>query len=214
MAFIVLGAVTQAPAHATAFHQYSVAYESSNSGHYTGAQTYRIDPVFQLSTGSTCTTPYTAPVVYTPLWVNTTQSSTWFEIGTAHQCNGYRYWYAGYGLNGIRYSLWAHPFANSYYETYTIQRRSTIFWDMKLSGTTEATVDWNSSIYGSSDQVGLESYDAGATAPKHTYQSLKFSINDGVLQSWAGFDSRIVQSPMCGGWDYSYQWRAAENATC
>lgn len=91
------------------------------------------------------------------------------------------------------------PFANSHYETYTIQRRSTIFWDMRVSGVTYATVDWNASILGASDRVGLESYDANAAVPNHTYQSLRFALNDGALQPWAGFDTRGADPSMCGG---------------
>lgn len=196
------------------FHRYSVAFEQSNTGHYTANQTYRLDPVFTISPGTNCTSPYSGPVVYTPLWVVTTQAGTWFEVGTGHQCNSSRYWYAGYGFNGNWYSLWTRAFANSYYLTYTIQRRSTKYWDMRVNGVTYATVDWNGSIYGSSSQVGLESYDSGAVAPMHTYRDLKFSVNDGALQAWAGFDKKSVDAAMCGGWDYAYQWRAAENATC
>ncbi len=46
------------------------------------------------------------------------------------------------------------------------------------------------------------------TRAKHAYQDLKFSISDGTLQSWAGFDGWSINAAMCGGWDYAYQWRA------
>jgi hypothetical protein len=213
-AVLALFALSTAMATAVTFHKYSVAYETSAHGAYTGVKVTRADGAFTMSSGSSCTTPYTNPVAYQTQWViMTSDYKNWVELGTGNQCNNYRYWYWGYGYNGAWYSQGTQGNVGTSSHTFQIYRHNGNAWEYYIDSTQKLTLFW--SIIGYHDEAGLESYDANAKAPKHTYRSLSRTTNQGSWVLWAGFDSWTINGPeMCGGWDTASQWRAGEHTTC
>lgn len=211
-AVMVVLSVTADASHS--FHKYSVAYETSAGTAYTAVQVVRSDGSFSISSGSSCTTHFTTPVVYQTQWVvMTSDAQNWVEIGTGHQCDGFRYWFWGTGQGGVWYPLGTADNVGTNTHTFTIRREAGKDWVYRVDGVHKMTLVWQ--ITGLFDSVGLESYDGHAVAGSHTYRQLSRQINEGAWELWAGFDNKRVDGPeMCGGWNSASEWRAAENSSC
>lgn len=198
---------------AASFHKYSIAYESSASGTYTAVKVTRTNPFFSISSGSSCTTPLTSPVVYQTEWVIMTADATnWVEIGTDHGCNGNQWVYWGYAVNGawtLRGTLSVAASTNNH--TYSIYRTGGNSWKFYYDNLLVDTITWTKIGYQVS--AGLESYDQGAVAALHSYTSLATEINQGPWQLWDGQDGSGVGYPeMCGAWTNAHEWGASENS--
>jgi len=203
------------PVTAVTFHKYSVAYETSGSGTYTAVKVTRTNPAFSISPGTSCGTPLAVPVVYQSQWIAMTADGlNWVEIGTDHGCNGNQWVYWGYAVNGtwtLRGTLAVSASTSNH--TYSIYRTAGNSWKFYYDTTLVDTVTWTKIGYAVS--AGLESWDSGAVAARHSYTSLATEINQGSWQLWAGQDSVLVNGPeMCGAWTLAYEWRASENSTC
>lgn len=162
---------------AAAFHKYSIAYESSQGRAYTAIAVIRTNPFFDISPGPSCSTPLVAPVVYQTEWVViTSDAMNWVEIGTDHGCNGNQWVFWGFGKNGVftlRGTL--NVGASNSDHHYSIFRSAGQTWTFRYDGVVVDTVSWaQTGVYVS---AGLESYDAGALAGRHSYTSLKTEIN-------------------------------------
>jgi len=191
------------PADAAGFHGYSVAYETSAAGSYTGIRTTRDDINIK-----------TTSIVYQPTWVLiTSDAQNWEELGTANTTPLYtRYWYWGYGLGGSWYELGRRTGIGTGTHTFSVYRTGGLTWHYVVDSTQMGTDSWSRA--GAWLTAGLESYDSGASVPKFTDRSLSRTTNEGSWVLWAGFDQWLISAGMCGGWDYAYQWRAAENNPC
>jgi hypothetical protein len=89
---------------ASAFHKYSSAWENTPSEiPFTGVNEVRNDVSISGIPNDGCSTPITGTPVYQPEWVvQTSNSDTWTELGTGHQCGDtFRYWYWLEGAPGL-----------------------------------------------------------------------------------------------------------------
>jgi hypothetical protein len=203
----------QTSAYAAATHQYARGWESTEgAGHYTGGGMTRYDGEYTVPAGSNCTTPYGsgANAAYQPLWVQSTDAQTWVEIGTGHNCNGYRFWYAGYGTGGAWTSIYTHAFVTTASHTFDVDRVSGVY-KYYISAAVVATyaANWG----GDSVVTGLETYETNTIAPEVHNSSLRYQV-DGVLtdHQWSGMDGHDTPAGiMCGHFDSNTQWRYSEN---
>lgn len=215
---VVLGAVA-----AEAFHEHSYAGDSS-AGAYTGLSTWREEGSFSLPTGgNNCTSPYSPYPVYQTMWL-LFNGTNWLELGTGHQRgpNGYcRYRFWGYGANGVWHSVGTQILGSG-----TAPGTRTILgirppsscsatsrcWEYRVGGAVLDRIKWTWT--GAYVEAGLESWNAGAIAYSHSYESLLYKSNDGPWTSWSGFDFQYVGVSMCGHWDGANWWQASENSPC
>jgi hypothetical protein len=177
--------------------------EHSAGAAYTGVKNTREDVSMSVP----------AYVVYQTEWV-LMSGGGWEELGTANNPNGVRYWYWGWGAptTGNWYELGKKSVGTGT-RTFSINRTAGHTWHYVVDGIEYGT----DSFYaiGGAVHVGAESYETTAAFSKYTHRSISRSINEGGWTLWTGFDGDTVDAPpMCGGWDYSYQWRAAENRAC
>jgi hypothetical protein len=203
--FVVVSALLltglTAPSEAAGFHAYSIAQELSAAGQYTGVRNTREDV-------SITTTDF----VFQTMWV-IISGGGWEELGTEHQTNGARSWYWGWGgVSGAWYELGRRSGRPTGTHTFSLYRTGGSTWHYLIDSTQMGTDTWTAA--GARLDIGLESYDAGAIVNKYTHRSISRTINEGAWTLWTGFDGKSVNTGMCGGWDYSYQWRASENRAC
>jgi hypothetical protein len=211
------GLLSSTSASAAGFHQYSVAYETTGTG-FTGVQSTHLTRavVGQETTG--CASPYMGAPVYETTWLLITSDGANFdEFGVGHQCgDNYRYYYWGYGLNNVWYSLGIQQGAvNGSNHTYQISRsfNGTNYYDYwQLDGTTKASLQ--SFQRGAYVSAGLESYSSPATVASYTSNTLKYQQFEGAFLSWAGRDTQGVGSSMCGSWASATSWTSGEHVAC
>jgi hypothetical protein len=219
---IALGAVvlsapgSQAmPGSTSGFHGYGVI--GITSADLTGISEYRYDEAVRLPGGTHCRTPYSSLPVYQTEWL-IDKSGNWLEIGTGHQCEGYQYWYAGFGTsNGLWDSLWTKSVSNDSGHRFWIQ--GTIALNEKYFTYNIGTIQRAHMFFdfsGSFDQTGLESYSAKATVPAYEMKSLEFSTDYNV--SWSSWTHTKllppVHQPVCILLRSATEAVAGENVTC
>jgi len=203
---------------AATFHGYSYGYISG--GPYTGlaATRYDLSPG-GMPSGSNCTQYFTYPVIYQTQWLagNASDNYTWYELGTGHQCNGFEYWYGGWGYYSGSTAVWNPVFTQTitgaavhrFYlqEVMVPQRGSTMFW--QIDNTQMASHPGG--YTGASDEAGLESYVSSASEPIYSISSLSDVVNYGGWQNWAGTSEVDTGLPMCGSIVNATTYDAGEN---
>lgn len=188
-----------APA-AAAFHQYSIARESS-LGHYIGG---RADIRRIHYAGASC--------VYEPIWLR--WSGGWIEFGVAHGCSKGHMWLYNYiscdGWNGFKKTQ--QVAADGSQHSMIIQRAGNGY-DLLLDHRLwyHAQSRCLSPTY---MDTGIESYDGGLSIPAHTANNLRYGDTAGNWHYWSGRDKSSVDSRMCGRWMNSSTWRGGENTSC
>lgn len=199
---------------ASDFHGYSVAW-NFNTSHYTGVEytRYDVQPT-RMSSGSYCTSYFTAPVLYQPEWV--INGSSWIELGTGHQCNGFEYWYAGYGINGTWQPIFTRSITSTDLHKFSIDAvivrdRGAVYY-YNIDVTTVA--QYATGLQGTEVEAGLESYDSYAIEPAYTISAIYYASGYGGFSPWYNTTDNNPVSPMCGRLVSSTQYRAGENTTC
>lgn len=202
------------PASAS-FHGYGVIGITSTD--LTGISEYRYDEPARLPGGTHCRTPYSALPAYETEWL-IDKTGNWLEIGTGHQCEGYQYWYAGFGTsNGLWDSLWAKPISKDSGHRFWIQGTVALnekYFTYNIDSIQRAHMFFDFS--GSFDQTGLESYSAKTTVPAYEMKSLEFSTDYNV--SWSSWrHTKLVPPvgrPVCILLRSATEAVAGENVTC
>jgi hypothetical protein len=149
------------------------------------------------------------------MWVNLNSPfADWLEFGTGHQCNDtYRYWFWGYGEQGIWYPMGPNS---------SIPSNSTNTWQIEYSGgswywaTNGLVVN---SIYwpvrAEVLETGLESYSAPAFVDWYNHSSLKYRYGTGGWTASVGQDAFVVDAgKMSGAWVSASNWKARESGIC
>ncbi len=217
LAFLV---VTPAPtATASDFHMYSFGYIAPSIGKvFTGLDQERYDHTMSISGSTNCTVYFNTKPAYQSEWVSITGlATTWMELGTGHQCDGFEYWYGGYGYEGAFHWLWheeitggsEHSFYLKAYKTGSSQS-----WNWTIDSTSFYTLanGWKGDI----DEAGLESYDSSLSVVYHTY-SLKYAVTDQTSwSSWFGTTEAAGSgtSPMCYHQTSTTVIYVGENTAC
>lgn len=216
--FLALAMLAVEPAAAqSSFHRYSVAYETSFPGAFTGVSVVR-DDVGLHTQGNGCFMPFSGTPVYQTQWVilpSTGGGQNWMEIGTGHQCSDlFRYWFWGYGFDGLWYPVGTQSGIGPGTHRFQVYRHSGNQWDWYIDASHMAgPLSWTN--IGNQVRAGLESYDGFAVVSNHTYRELQMTVNQSPWTNWAGMDfSDVTSAPMCGGWNNATQWRASENSPC
>lgn len=209
-----LGAV-EVRAQAAQFHSYSHVTEDSRTNEFTGLSVTRIDrAVEQATTG--CDAFYSGNPIYQTQWVFITQNAqNWIELGTGHQCNDRdRFWFWGYGYQGDWYPVGEQgQRVNGESHRFRLSRAAGDTWIWQVDGNFKGQMVW--STKGHSVVTGLESWAREGVVMYYSHNDLQFIINQGQWTSWSGRDFRRVDAPeMCGEWEASDQWRAAQNRSC
>lgn len=97
--------------------------------------------------------------VYQTQWIYVTgQTTTWLEFGTGHQCEGYEYWYGGYGYRGAWQWLWTNPLTPTEEHAFYLEAFLTggnQYWQWIVDKTIEHT--YANGWKGYEDAAGLES---------------------------------------------------------
>lgn len=205
--------------HDPTFHKYAVFMEQSPqyAYTYTGVLSVRIDGNFSVTAGGACVSPpFRIPVVYQTQWiiVSADEVSDWLELGTGHQ-NGCRYWFWGYGQNGVWNPYgWTFGVASGIERYFRMSRTfgSYEFWVGDINV-------WNlpSAWAGKQVELGLESYDAHAVAPVYGSRELQFTTAEGPWNYWTSNAVRkgVPPTPMCGEWtSFPTYIRTGENSPC
>jgi len=179
---------------------------------YTGVKAYRVDEAVSGQPSDGCSVPISGTPVYQPIWVINYDTS-WKELGTGHQCNDtYRYWYWGYGTSSGTFTLlgYQHPISNGSSHTFEISRvyEGREMYEWFVDGVEKKYL--YSSWTGNEVEVGLESYASGANVVEYLNSSLKYQLNDGTFQNWAGQDGSRVDSNMCGNWSGATAWYSGQ----
>ena len=206
------------PVLAAGFHAYSHAWE--NSSGLTGASVVRLDKAVSGLPNDGCSGPYGPHPVYQPLWVEWVSGSSWYELGTGHQCSGtYNYWYWGFALNGTWYSEgFQAGITNSISHTFKIDKApsgpTTYAYYYRVDGVTKGHT--NSDVTATTADQGLESYCSGCTVLSYSANNLSV-LRSGTWQYWSGRDGSGVgvAQGMCGHWGGTDSiWILSENASC
>lgn len=201
------------PAGASLVHWYSVAWDTSNAGNYTGISVYRYDR--NIPVNGTCNSSYSAPVVYQTQWLYPPpgNGSNQIEIGTMHKTSSCKYWYGAYTLNGTFYSVWQQ--GGVVYDDHTfrlLRAGDGTHWEYRI----DSTLINNSVVWATTGQAvlaGLETWESTVTVTSHGYYSLQYN-QGGSWFNWSGRDATTVTGSMCGRWLADTTWAAAENSTC
>lgn len=203
---------TPGPVAATFIHKYSVAYETTGSG-YTGLSLIRTTRAVTGQVATGCSFPYSGEPVYQTSWVMLNNSDpSWKEIGIGHQCNDtFRYYFWGYGLNGAWFPLGEQlGITNGQSHSFKIASNvlGAAIWDRwYIDSTVKAELQFQVvDGTGTEVRVGLETYAGGAQVLPYDNISMKYQKNAGGFSNWAGQDTSLVQSPLCGDWGGATSW--------
>lgn len=204
LAAALLGSVTPpagaaAPATpAIAFHGYSV-FEIHLSGVVSSLSVTRPDEALHIAGSTGCKVKFHGTPAYQTEWIGD-EAGNWLELGTGHQCQGYQYWYAGFGSNGTWFPQWTKVTSTDGSHRFWIHGTNTPSgksFTFNIGAKRYATiVDNLSSSFG---QAGLESYASATKVPAYSMTLLKYSNGFGsVWHPWSG--TRTVApatSPLC-----------------
>lgn len=218
VAFVLVLALAIASGHEAdadfGFHHYSVGREvASGTNVYTGSNQVRDDVSITYIPSTGCSGPYAGDPVYQSQWV--VNGSNWLEEGTGHQCNDtFRYWYWGFGFNGVWHSVgWTPmgtpPSTHRFYQ----YRGANCLWSTNIDYTQfDNSLSW--CITGTLVQTGTESYSVSAVVPIHQNNQLMVSVNFAPYSAWSGRDWQNVETSygMCGGWINDYTRSTGENS--
>jgi len=208
---------------ASAFHKYSSAWENTPSEiPFTGVNEVRNDVSISGIPNDGCSTPITGTPVYQPEWVvQTSNSDTWTELGTGHQCGDtFRYWYwlegapglpNGYLLRGWRLAGGDVP------HRFYLYRLTDCTWLANIDYTQVGSFGFCSS--GVRVGADTESYAQAAVVPSHRESYLQYSSNYAPYANWSGQDYSLPpvapSTPeMCGFWVNATSWSTGENTIC
>lgn len=213
-----VGIAASATVSAASFHEYSYGYISG--GPFTGLAGSRYDlSPGGMPSGTTCTRYFTYPVIYQTQWLagNATDNYTWYELGTGHQCNGFEYWYGGWGYYSGSTAVWNPVFTQTitggadhrFYlqEVMVPQHGSVMYW--QIDSTQMASYPAGNT--GAQDQAGLESYVSSASEPIYSISALNAAVDYGSWQNWAGTSRYLTGLPMCGTVVNATTYNAGEN---
>jgi hypothetical protein len=203
------------PAGAQSTHTYAVAYDVSEGTNYTGLIVYRYDnPDWQISPSpdGICEQFEITPIAYQTEWV-IFSSGDWVEIGTGHRCNGFRYWYWGYALNGVWHRLGTRTGLTTTARDFRLWRRPPNYWDWWIENTRMSRLWYDVPPVGDQVAAGVESYDAFAVIPESAFANLRYSVRDGAFVYWSGRDAQRRDTGMCGRWTSDTRWLGGEHCT-
>jgi hypothetical protein len=215
---LLLGAISvPATANHVSNHRYSIGFDLTVAT-YNGVRLTRYDN--NIAAGGVCNSAYVSPVVYQTQWVILdTTASDWVEIGTMHKTSTCKYWFWGYGFDGVWNSLGTRGNRQYGQRTFVISKSSypaDAAWAMSVGSETLGDVYFGN-IPGDYVSAGLETYNIIPIIAAHNYSSLQFLGASGtglIWQNWAGMDYRQVDTRMCGRWLSGSSWRAGQNTTC
>ena len=201
LAAALLGSVTPpagAAAPAIAFHGYSV-FEIHLSGVVSSLSVTRPDEALHIAGSTGCKVKFHGTPAYQTEWIGD-EAGNWLELGTGHQCQGYQYWYAGFGSNGTWFPQWTKVTSTDGSHRFWIRGTNTPSgksFTFNIGAKRYASVVDNlSSSFG---QAGLESYASATKVPAYSMTLLKYSNGFGsVWHPWSG--TRTVApatSPLC-----------------
>lgn len=118
------------PAWAQAFHAYGYA-ENNNASNYTGVAQVRYDSPVDIPGTTNCQTYFLNPMYQTQWAIHGT--GNWFELGTGHQCEGFEYWYGGYGYGGTWNPLFEQNITGSAEHTFYLYQTNidgNLYWKL------------------------------------------------------------------------------------
>jgi hypothetical protein len=187
-----------AAAPAVAFHGYSV-FEIHLSGVVSSLSVTRPDEALHIAGTTGCKVKFHGTPAYQTEWIGD-EAGNWLELGTGHQCQGYQYWYAGFGSNGTWFPQWTKVTSTEGSHRFWIHGTNTPSgksFTFNIGAKRYATiVDNLSSSFG---QTGLESYASATKVPAYSMTLLKYSNGFGsVWHPWSG--TRTVApatAPLC-----------------
>lgn len=163
---------------ASSFSGYSQLDDASQTD-VVGVASTRYDVKLILDTPTGCDQPYGTDVVYQTQWnVLNVDESSWLEIGTGHGCNGFMYWYGGYGASNIWHSLYTVNISGQFQQHQFLLRRGD---DGRYYWYVDATPMWNFlwDVQGLHARAGFESHD-------HNLQAGSISVSNILRFNGAG----------------------------
>jgi hypothetical protein len=207
------GAAGTAPA--VGFHGYSV-FEIHLSGIVSSLSVTRKDEAVSIAGTNGCKLKFHGTPAYQTEWIGD-EAGNWLELGTGHQCQGYQYWYAGYGSSGTWFPQWTKVTTTEASHRFWIRGTTTTSGKLFTFniGTKQvaSVVDNLSSSFG---QTGLESYASATRVPAYSMTLLKYSNGFGtVWRPWAGTKTVApATSPLCERIVTSTHVVSGENVRC
>lgn len=209
------GATT--PATASTFHGYSV-FEIHPSGIVSSLSVTRKDEAVHIAGTSGCKVKFHGTPVYQTEWIGNGTRSNWVELGTGHQCQGYQYWYAGYGQRGTWFPQWTKVTTTEASHRFWIRSTTTGTGAVKLYTFNIGAKQYASvgfSLSAGFGETGLESYASATTVPAYSMTLLKYSNGFGtVWHPWTGTTSAALNSPLCGRKVSNTHVVSGENVSC
>jgi len=207
------GAAGNTPA--VGFHGYSV-FEIHLSGIVSSLSVTRKDEAVRIAGTTGCKVKFHGTPAYQTEWIGD-EAGNWLELGTGHQCQGYQYWYAGYGSSGTWFPQWTKVTTTEASHRFWIRGTTTTsgkLFTFNIGTKQFASVADNlSSSFG---QTGLESYASATKVPAYSMTLLKYSNGFGtVWRPWAGTKTVApATSPLCERIVSSTHVVSGENVRC
>jgi hypothetical protein len=200
-------------------HRYSVGADYGYSFRYTGVLVVRQNVAITTTPGPSCNVPYATPVAYETQWVVMNSTATdWVELGTGYQCNGFKYYYWGYGSSGNWFSYGTDTNVptgvSRYMDIHRLSEGGVASWHYLIQGVERFKLGW--AIAGYFVEAGLETYDSGAVAPSMLYDQLQETFDEGPWNWWTLNYRRqlVTDALMCGHFNSQTQWVGSENSPC
>lgn len=205
----------RAAAPAVGFHGYSV-FEIHLSGIVSSLSVTRPDEALHIAGTTGCTVKFHGTPAYQTEWIGD-EAGDWLELGTGHQCQGYQYWYAGYGSGGAWFPQWTKVTSTEATHRFWIHGTSTgngKLFTFNIGAKRYASVlDNLSSSFG---QTGLESYASATKVPAYSMTLLKYGNGFGAAwHPWSGTRTTApATSPLCERIVSATHVVSGENARC
>lgn len=183
---------------AVGFHGYSV-FEIHLSGIVSSLSVTRPDEAVHIAGTAGCTVKFHGTPAYQTEWIGD-EAGDWLELGTGHQCQGYQYWYAGYGSGGTWFPQWSKVTTTEASHRFWIHGTNTPngkLFTFNIGAKRYASVlDNLSSSFG---QTGLESYASATRVPAYSMTLLKYGNGFGAAwHPWSGTKTTApATSPLC-----------------
>ena len=190
------GAAASGPA--VAFHGYSV-FEVHVSRTVSSLSVTRPDEAVHIAGSAGCTVKFHGTPTYQTEWIGN-EAGDWLELGTGHQCQGYQYWYAGYGSGGTWFPQWTKVTSTDASHRFWIDGTSTAsgkHFTFNIGTRRYATITDNlSSTFG---QTGLESYSSATRVPAYSMTLLSYAGGfTSTWHPWSGTRTNApATSPLC-----------------
>jgi len=189
-------AVTPAPA--VAFHGYSV-FDIHLSRVVSSLSVTRPDKAIHVAGSTGCKVKFHGAPAYQTEWIGN-EAGDWLELGTAHQCQNFQYWYAGYGSNGTWFPQWTKVTTTHASHRFWIHGTTTASskkFTFSIGAKRYATITDNlSSAFG---QAGLESYSSATKVPAYSMTLLKYASGfNNTWHAWSGTKTNApATAPLC-----------------